>query len=315
MAKRACDGRLSSTHRTDRLSPRLVSILCFLLSVVLALAPGCRRARAGRVVVGSKNFTEQIILAELLAQQIEAQTGLRVERRVNLGGTLICHQALRVGEIDLYVEYTGTALTVILNERPSSDSVAVYRRVREGYSERFGVELTEPLGFNNTFAMVIRGEDAREKKLRTVSDIVPLAPRWRAGFGYEFMERSDGYQGLAETYHLTFATAPRIMELGLIYRALKDKQVDIVAGNSTDGVIAALDLVALEDDRHYFPPYQAVPVVRRATLERYPQLRDALRGLGGRISEEEMRRLNYAVDGERRDAAQLVREFRRQKQL
>jgi glycine betaine/choline ABC-type transport system substrate-binding protein len=268
-----------------------------------------------RIVIGSKNFTEQIVLAELLAQQIEAHTSLRVERRVNLGGTLICQQALRAGQIDMYAEYTGTALTVILNEAPSREPADVYNRVKKAYAERFGFELTEPLGFNNTFAMVVRGEDARQLRLRTISDIAPYAAHWRAGFGYEFMERPDGFRGWATTYGLHFAPTPRIMDLGLIYRTLKDKQVDIVAGNSTDGVIDALGLFVLEDDRHYFPPYEAVPVVRRDTLERHPELRAVLRGLGDRISEAEMRRMNYAVDGQRRDVAQVVREFRQAKGL
>ena len=285
--------------------------MVILLSCLLLLLPGCRSGRERRVVIGSKNFTEQIVLAELLAQVIAARTGLQVERRLNLGGTLICQQALRAGEIDLYVEYTGTALTAVLGESPSSDRAAVYERVKKAYRERFGFEVAEPLGFNNTFAMVVRGEDARHLKLRTISDIAPYAPRWRAGFGYEFMERPDGFRGLVQTYQLRFAETPRIMDLGLIYRALKEKQVDIVAGNSTDGVIAALDLVVLEDDRHYFPPYEAVPVVRRQSLERHPEIRDALHALAGQISEDEMRRLNYAVDGQRRDVPQVVREFLR----
>lgn len=285
------------------------------LGCFLVLLMGCHAGGARRVVVGSKNFTEQIVLAELVAQQIESHTNLRVERRVNLGGTLICQQALRAGQIDLYVEYTGTALTAVLGESPARDRMEVYERVKNAYAKRFGFEVTEPLGFNNTFAMVVRGEEARRLKLRAISDIAPYAPRWRAGFGYEFMERPDGFRGWVETYGLHFAGPPRIMDLGLIYRALKEKQVDIVAGNSTDGLIDALDLSVLDDDRHYFPPYEAVPVVRRESLERHGELRDVLRALGGRISDAEMRRLNYAVDGEHRDVAQAVREFRRAKGL
>ncbi|HEX2713269.1 MAG TPA: glycine betaine ABC transporter substrate-binding protein [Candidatus Acidoferrales bacterium] len=283
------------------------------LGCFLVLLMGCHLGGARRVIVGSKNFTEQIVLAELVAQQIESHTGLRVERRVNLGGTLICQQALRAGQIDLYVEYTGTALTAVLGESPTSNRVEVYDRVKNAYAKRFGFEVTEPLGFNNTFAMVVRGEEARRLKLRTISDIAPYASRWRAGFGYEFMERPDGFHGWVETYGLHFARPPRIMDLGLIYRALKEKQVDIVAGNSTDGLIDALDLFVLDDDRRYFPPYEAVPVVRGESLERYRELRDVLRALGGRISDAEMRRLNYAVDGEHRDVAQAVREFRQAK--
>jgi osmoprotectant transport system substrate-binding protein len=286
-----------------------------ILVCLCGLLAGCSSGRKPRLVIGSKNFTEQIILAELLAQHIEARAGIVVERKVNLGGTLVCHQALRAGQIDLYPEYTGTALTAVLGEKPGGDSAAVYGRVKTGYAERFGFEVTEPLGFNNTFAMVVRGEDARQEHFHALSDIEPFAPRWRVGVGYEFLERPDGYRGWAETYHLRFAGEPRVMDLGLIYRALKEKQVDIVAGNSTDGLIDTLDLVALEDDRHYFPPYDAVPIVRRAALDRVPALRAFLAGLAGRISESDMRRMNYAVDGEHRDVADVVREFRKAKGL
>jgi len=278
------------------------------LAAVLAMVPACQR-QDKRLVIGSKNFTEQVILAEIVAQHLEVRTHLPVQRRVNLGGTLICHQALRAGEIDLYVEYTGTALTAILDQEPSGDRALVYRRVAGAYREQFDLEWTEPLGFNNTFAIVVRGEDARRLGLKTISDAAPHAPGWRAGFGYEFIERPDGFAGLAKTYGLEFGQPPRTMELGLLYRALIEKQVDFVAGNSTDGALAALDLTMLEDDRHYFPPYEAAPVVRRATIERHPEAREALRELGGKISEEEMQQMNGAVDGEGRDPKQVAGEF------
>jgi len=284
------------------------------LLLIPLLSSGCASERPGRIVIGSKNFTEQLILGELLAQHLEAHTELTVERRFNLGGTFICHQALVAGQLDVYVEYTGTALTAILKQPPQRDPDEVFRTVQEEYRP-LGLEWTPPLGFNNTFAMVIRGEDARRHNLKTIFDIARVAPRWRAGFGYEFTERADGLKGLVATYGLKFGSPPRAMEIGLLYRALSEKQVDIVAGNSTDGLIAALDLVALEDDRHYFPPYYAAPVVRRAALERHPELRRALEELAGKISEEEMRRLNYAVEGEGRDLRQTVREFLRSKGL
>jgi glycine betaine/choline ABC-type transport system substrate-binding protein len=271
---------------------------------------GCRRARASTVVVGSKNFTEQLLLGELLAQQIESRTGLRADRRLNLGGTFVCHQALVAGQMDLYVEYTGTALTAILNTPPSSDPVAVYEAVRNDYRSRFAFEVGPPLGFNNTFAIVVRGDDARQLGLRAISDLARVAPQWRPGFGYEFMERSDGYRGLAATYQLRFSAEPRIMDLGLLYRALADRQVDVVAGNSTDGLIAALDMVVLEDDHRYFPPYQAVTIARADTVGQHPDLRSALDALGGKISDEDMRRMNYAVDGEHRDPPSVIRDFR-----
>jgi len=276
---------------------------------------GCRKSGGERIVVGSKNFTEQIILAELFAQQIEAHSAVRVERRLNLGGTFICHDALVAGKIDLYPEYTGTALTAVLKEPPQNDPSAVFRGVQEKYRARFNVEVMPPLGFNNTFAMIVRGDDAEKLHLRSISDIAPYTPKWRAGFGYEFMERQDGYRGWVAAYGLHFAGEPRILDLGLLYRALAEKQVDIVAGNSTDGVIASLHMVALDDDRHYFPPYEAVPLARRATLEQHPEVRDAIGALAGKISVDEMRRMNYAVDGERRDPADVVREFRKLKQL
>ena len=279
-----------------------------LLGAGALVLAGC--GRSSDVVVGSKNFTEQYVLGELLAQQIQAHTRLRVDRRFNLGGTFICHQALLAGQIDLYVEYTGTALVSILAAPASRDPSAVYEAVRDAYRSRFDLEVGAPLGFDNTFAIVVRNEDAQQLKLRTISDLARVAPRWQAGFGYEFMERSDGYAGLAKAYGLNFRSDPRIMDLGLLYRALADHQVDVVAGNSTDAQIAALDMVVLADDRHYFPPYQAVVVVRIEDLRRHPDLREALDPLGGKISDDEMRRMNYAVDGRHEDPAAVVREFR-----
>jgi osmoprotectant transport system substrate-binding protein len=286
---------------------------CNRLWVVLSIAcvlSSCHKAPERKITIGSKFFTEQVLLAELLAQHIEARTGIPVERKTNLGGTLLVHKALLAGELDLYVEYTGTALTAVLNETPSGDSSAVYARVKSLYDERFLLEVTEPLGFENTFAMVIRGDDAQRFHLRTMSDLVPIAPKWRVGVGYEFLERPDGFRGWSERYGLHFADKPRVMDLGLIYRALVDHQVDIVAGNSTDGLIDSLGLVALQDDKHYFPPYDAVPIVRQSTLARFPQLRGALAELAGKISASDIRRLNYAVEGQLQDPAEVVRQFR-----
>ena len=285
-----------------------------LLTAVLLLS-SCGARDENRIVVGSKNFTEQVVLGELIAQHLEERTGLEVERRFYLGGTYICHQSVLAGRIDLYVEYTGTALTAILEEAPRGSPRQVYERVRDAYAERFNLVVTEPLGFENTFAIVVRGEDARQHNLETISDVARLAGQWRPGFGYEFMERPDGYQGLVETYDLRFGQSPRIMDLGLLYRALKEGQVDLVAGNSTDGLIQVLDLKVLEDDRNYFPPYEAVPVVHRETLDRHPEIRQALEELAGKITAEEMRRLNYALEGEHRDVEEVVRAFRRRKGL
>src|ERR1700674_2492837 len=283
---------------------------CLPLFLTVTLFSSCRVPQTAQIVIGSKFFTEQVVLAELLAQHIEARTGIHVERKTNLGGTLLVHKAMQAGQVDLYVEYTGTALNAVLNESPTGDSSAVYQRVKQLYGQRFNFEVTEALGFENTFAMVIRGEDARQPHLQHMSDLVPVAPRWRIGVGFEFLERSDGFRGWSERYGLHFAQQPSVMDLGLIYRALQDHKVDIVARNSTAGVIDSLHLAILEDDRHYFPPYDAVPIVRRATLEKFPQLRGALAELGGKISGSDMRHLNYLVDGEQRDVAAVVREYR-----
>jgi osmoprotectant transport system substrate-binding protein len=284
-------------------------------AAILPFAFGCKKAPQSKITIGSKFFTEQVVLAELLAQHIEAKTAIPVVRKTNLGGTLLVHKALLSGDLDLYVEYTGTALTAVLNEKPQGTAADVYNRVKKLYAEKFHLEVTEPLGFENTFAMVIRGDDAKKMHIRKLSDLASIAPRWRVGVGYEFLERPDGFPGLCKHYHLQFAGAPKVMDLGLIYRALVGHQVDIVAGNSTDGLIDALGLVALEDEQHYFPPYDAVPIVREATLERFPQLRAALADLGDKISAADIRKLNYAVDGQHQDATAVVRAFRESKGL
>jgi glycine betaine/choline ABC-type transport system substrate-binding protein len=297
----------------DSIRGRSAKIICTLLVFLLLLPVIACERNANRIVVGSKNFTEQLILGELFAQIIEARTHLPVERRFYLAGTFICHQAILAGRIDIYPEYTGTALTAVLKQQPSSDKQEVYRRVKQGYESKFGLSVGPPLGFDDTFAMVIRGEDARQFRLKTLSEAAVFAPKWRAGFGYEFMERPDGYKGLVASYGLRFAEAPRIMDLGLITRALKERQVDIIAGNNTDGLIPALDFVVLEDDHHYFPPYEAVAILRGEMLKNHPEVGTALGELSGAISDHDMRRLNYAVDGQHRDVTAVVREFLKQR--
>jgi len=261
------------------------------------------------LVVGSKNFTEQDILGELVAVWIERTTSVPVRRKLHLGGTFLCHQAIRNGDIDLYVEYTGTALTAVLKHPPTRNPDAVFAQVSAEYASRFGLVWTEPLGFDNTFAMLVRGRTADSLGIATLSEAVPFAAGWRAGFGYEFMERADGYVGLAKRYGLALRGTPKVMDLGLTYRALAEGQVDLIAGNATDGQIAALDLRQLADDRDYFPPYFAAPVVRRSALARVPGLRAALARLGGRIDTRTMRALNREVDLEGRDYRTVAREW------
>jgi glycine betaine/choline ABC-type transport system substrate-binding protein len=262
---------------------------------------------SAQIAVGAKDFTEQIILGEILAQTIEIQTGSEVVRRFDLGGNL-AHEALLAGEIDVYVEYTGTGLLAILKGKPLKDPREVYRYVKEEYAQRFNLEWSAPLGFDNTFAILVRREDAQKLKLKTVSDAARASARWRAGFGQDFMSRADGFPGFAKAYGFRFVET-REMDLSLTYRALAEKQIDLIAGNSTDGLISRYALHQLEDDRRYFPPYDAVPVARRSTLEKFPALRDALDKLGGILTVDEMRELNFAVDGEKRQPRDVAREF------
>lgn len=269
-------------------------------------------ATTARVIVGSKDFTESVLLAEIAAQLLEAR-GAVVERQFELGGNLP-HDALLAGRIDLYPEYTGTAYTAILHHAPITDPRAVYEQVKKEYEEKFNVVVSEPVGFENTFAILIRGADARRLNLKTMSDAVPHAKDWRAGFGQDFMSRADGYPGFSKAYGSKFRET-REMDLSLTYIALASGKVDLIAGNSTEGRIAALDLVQLEDDRRYFPPYEAVYLVRKDTLSRVPVLSEVFKKLAHAITTKEMRQMNYEVDANKRSQAEVVREWLKRKGL
>jgi osmoprotectant transport system permease protein len=312
------DGALTWLERAVRRSlvrenrrAAVVGTAAVAAAVILAGAAALSRAPDANVVrIGSKNFTEQILLGEIVAQLLESSTELDVQRRLNLGGTFICDRAIRTGDIDAYVEYTGTALTAIFHESPATDPGAVLASVRERYAQG-GLTVLDPLGFENTFAILVRGDDARRLNLSTIDDAVPHARGWRAGFGYEFLQRQDGFPGLADRYHLRFAAPPTAMDLSLIYRSLAQKEVDLIAGDATSGLIEAYDLAMLRDNRHYFPPYDATIVVRSAVLLAHPELREALKRLSGRISVDTMRRMNHAVDAGRRDPAAVAADFLR----
>lgn len=273
---------------------------------VWVLAVACSANESKPLVIGSKNFTESVILGELLAQKLEA-SGCSVERRLNMGGTFVCDSAIRSGAIDAYVEYSGTALTAILKQPSSNDRARVDAAIRGAYEQR-GLRWSPPLGFNNTFAMIVRKADAQRYGLRTISDLARM-PDIRPGFGYEFTERPDGWPGLQRAYGLHVATAPRTMDLGLTYKALANGEVDLIAGNSTDGLIEPLGLTILADDRHYFPPYDAVVVSRTDLDARCKGAGAALESLRGTIDDATMRRWNYEVDGKKRDVADVVRSY------
>lgn len=278
-----------------------------LAAVLVALAFSARTGAEPAIRVGSKNFTEQVILGELLGLALEAE-GIPVTRKLNLGGTFICDRALRAGDIDLYVEYTGTAVSAIFHAAVPRDPAAAVALARERYAAA-GLTLFEPLGFNNTFAILVRGEDARRFSLRSIDDLRGVAPRFRPGFGYEFLQREDGYPGLVRAYGLHFGEQPAALDLSLIYKALADGRVDVIAGDATSALIDALDLVALEDTRRYFPPYDAVPVARAGTVLERPAIRRALGRLAGRISAADMRAMNRAVDVDGEDAGLVARRF------
>ncbi|WP_245817874.1 glycine betaine ABC transporter substrate-binding protein [Granulicella rosea] len=288
----------------------------------LSLLLGCAPPRSSRITIGAKNFTEQVVLGELVAQEIEAVSAeegrpQRVERRFYLAGSYLCHQALISGRIDGYVEYTGTALSAVLKQPLDRDATRVLANVRTMYEQRYHVRAEAPLGFEDTFAMVIRDSDAKRLGVRTISDVARLTPApgqpWRLGVGYEFQSRPDGLAGLIQRYHLVFDKRQRVMDLGLLYRALASNQVDIVAGNSTDGAIRSLGFSVLKDDLHYFPPYEAVPLFREDSLRTHPEIQTALDRMAGKVSAGEMQAMNDAVDGQHRDVEEVVRAYRRQK--
>ena len=329
------DGPRKVPGRDDAFLERALLYLAGLL-----LLAGCAPPRSSRITIGAKNFTEQVVLGELVAQEIEAvfaqegQPNYRVERRFYLAGSYLCQQALVSGRIDGYVEYTGTALTAILKQPlppiGQRDAAAVAATISRIYKDKYKVEVGPGMGFEDTFAMVVRGEDARRLGVKTISDVARLqnptsqnrdlghptsAGIEKLGVGYEFEERPDGLKGLETAYGLKFQGPPRVMDLGLLYRALEAKQVDMVAGNSTDGPIRALGFVVMADDKHYFPPYEAVPLVREDSVAKHPEIQVAIQRLAGKVSADEVQAMNDAVDAQHRDVGDVVREFRKGKGL
>lgn len=289
-------------------SNRRLAIVAGILALVVSGAVVISNHQVPTIVIGSKNFTEQLILGELLAQHIESNTKLKVNRQFNLGGTFICHEAVKSGQIAGYVEYTGTSLTAVLKQEPIKDPQAVFDNIKKEYSQQFQLEVMPPLGFENTFAFIVRGEDAKRLQIKTLSAVAQHTPQMRGGFGYEFLERKDGYPAMAKTYGLKFAKIQQ-MEFGLMYQALKEKQVDLIAANSTDGLISVLNLVVLEDDKKYFPPYQAVPIFNQAILKKHPELRTVINKLTGLISTKDIQTMNYQVDSQSRPVAQVVHDW------
>ncbi|MBK1988030.1 ABC transporter permease subunit [Sphaerospermopsis aphanizomenoides BCCUSP55] len=294
--------------------PRILTFIGITTLIIAGLIAFNFQQTPATITIGSKNFTEQVILGEILAQQIESHTRLKVERQFNLGGTFICHEAVKAGKIAGYVEYTGTAFTAVLKEKPITEPQVVYEKTKQAYQDKYKLKVMQPLGFENTFAMIIRGEDAKKWQVKTLSEIAKYTPQMQAGFGYEFLERADGYPGLSKTYGLKFGKIQQ-MELGLMYQALKEKQVDLVAANSTDGLIPVLNLVILEDDKKYFPPYEAVPIFNQEILDKYPDLAETINQLSGKISTKEIQQMNYQVDNQSQPVEEVVREWLKSKKI
>ncbi|MCU1340069.1 MAG: Substrate-binding region of ABC-type glycine betaine transport system [Bryobacterales bacterium] len=289
---------------------KIIASLTLSLALIGALALWSMRNRGIRV--GSKNFTEQVVLGEIIAQHLEHRLHQTVERRLNLGGTLLAHGALLNKEIDLYPEYTGTALTAILKELPDNDPARVLARVRSEYINRFHVDWLDPLGIDNTFAMVVSGPDARARHLENLTDASRLSSGWALGVGYEFQQRPDGLAALDRTYHLRWTGSPKSMDLGLLYKALEGNQVTMIAANATDGLLSKLDLKVLADDQHAFPPYQVSIAAGEERLRETPGMREALQELSGKFTNQAMQQLNYQVDGEHRPVSQVAAEFLKQ---
>ncbi|GCL36170.1 substrate-binding region of ABC-type glycine betaine transport system [Sphaerospermopsis reniformis] len=294
--------------------PKIAVILGIIVFIISGLFVFNSQQTSATITIGSKNFTEQVILGEILAQTIENNTNLKVDRKFNLGGTFIAHEAVKAGKIAGYVEYTGTAFTAVLKEKNITDPQVVYERTKKAYQEKYNLTVMQPLGFENTYAMLIRAEDAKKWQVKTLSEIAKYTPQMQAGFGYEFLERADGYPGLSKTYGLKFANIKQ-MELGLMYQALKEKQVDFIAANSTDGLIPVLNLVILADDKKYFPPYEAVPVFNQEILEKYPELVETINKLAGKISTAEIQQMNYQVDNQSQPVEEVVKEWLKSKKI
>jgi osmoprotectant transport system substrate-binding protein len=278
-------------------------------SLTLLFAFAACSTKSSSIRVGSKNFTEQVVLGEIIAQHLEHRLQQKVERRLNLGGTLLAHGALLNREIDLYPEYTGTALTAILKDAPDNDPGRVLAHVRSAYAERFHVDWLDPLGIDNSFAMVVSGADARAKHLETLTDAALVPMSWALGVGYEFQQRPDGLAALDRAYHLHWTGSPQTMDLGLLYKALEGGQVTMIAANATDGLLSKLDLKVLADDKHAFPPYQVSIAAGQQRLQETPRMREALQELSGKFTNQTMQQLNYQVDGEHRPVSQVAAQF------
>ncbi|NLV87081.1 MAG: glycine/betaine ABC transporter substrate-binding protein [Clostridiales bacterium] len=289
---------------------KLKRIIGLGLSIVLLLAialTGC--AGSDKIVIGSKDFSENILLGEIFGQLVEAKTDIKVDRKLNLGGTFVCFEAIKKGDIDIYPDYTGTGLTAQLKMDVISDPDEAYRVVAEEFDKQFGIKWLEPFGFNNTYTLAVTQEVYKQYGMETFSDLAEISENLVFGAEHEFFDRQDGYDGLVETYSMTFKGEPKKMNVSLKYQAIGNGDMDVTDAFSTDGAIMQYDLVVLEDDLGFFPPYYAAPIIRNDTLEKHPELEDVLNVLADAIDDAAMTELNYKVDVEGQDVANVAKDF------
>ena len=289
-------------------------IAALLALALLAPALSACSSSAKKVTIGSMYFTESKLLAEMEAQLIEKNTDVAVERKFNMDGSPICFQAIKSGQIDLYPEYTGTALMTLLKLPVDNDPDSVYKTVSDEFEKQFQLSWLDPLGFNNTYAVAVTQDYAQKNNLKTVSDLVPLSKDLVFGGEHQFFDRNDGYDGLVKAYGLTFKTTSK-MDVSLKYQAVSQNKIQATDAFTTDGQLKALKLVCLEDDKKFFPPYYAAPVVRDDTLKKYPEIKDVLNKLGGQIDETTMQDLNYKVDNEKQSIESVASDFLKSKGL
>lgn len=300
---------------------KLYLILTILMAGILVLT-GCSSsegdasssAESGKIVVGSKNFNESILLGELMAQLIEEKMDIEVERKLNLGGTLVCFQALKNGDLDVYADYTGTSLMAILKKPIESDPDKVYNMVQEAYNKEYNIKWLKPFGFNNTYALVVRQDTAEQYNLKTSSDLAKVSDKLVFGTDQEFMNRQDGLKGLKEAYGIKFSEE-KAMETALRYQAIANENIDVTNIFATDGELIKYNLSILEDDKNFFPPYYCAPNVNMKTLEKYPELEEVLNLLAGQITDEEMQHLNYLVAVEGKSKEEVAKNFLQEKGL
>jgi osmoprotectant transport system permease protein len=298
-----------SSSKAGKIVKRLViGIASFALIAAGAFTVYSKAIAADKIVIGSKNFSEQLILGNMLADLIENKTNLEVERKLNLGGSQVAFSALNSGDIDVYVEYTGTGLVNILNKSPQSDPDKVYDLVQKEFNSKYGIKWLAPIGFNNTYALAVRPDTANQYNLKTISDLAKVSDSLILGPTLEFPNREDGLIGLEKTYNMKFNDVKAI-DGGLRYTALDNHKSDVIDAFSTDGLLEEFGLQVLEDDKNFFPPYYAVPIIKEETLKQHPELEEALNSLAGKLNDDKMRKLNYKVDSLKESPAKVAKEF------